>query len=82
MIGAGAVGATAAQEIARRDYANVVLVDIIENLPQGKALDINQAGPILGYEPAVVGTNGYDETAGSDVVVDHLGQAPLARDEP
>ena len=69
MIGAGAVGATAAQEIARRDYADVVLVDIIENLPQGKALDINQAGPILGYEPAVVGTNGYDETAGSDVVV-------------
>jgi malate dehydrogenase len=69
VIGAGAVGATAAQEIARRDYASVVLVDIIENLPQGKALDINQAGPILGYEPAVVGTNGYGETAGSDVVV-------------
>ena len=58
-----------AQEIARRDYADVVLVDIIENLPQGKALDINQAGPILGYEPTVVGTNGYDETAGSEVVV-------------
>ena len=69
VIGAGAVGATAAQEIARRDYADVVLVDIIENLPQGKALDINQAGPILGYEPTVVGTNGYDETAGSEVVV-------------
>ena len=68
-IGAGAVGATAAQELAARDYADVVLVDIIENLPQGKALDINQAGPILGYEPAVVGTNGYEETAGSDVVV-------------
>ena len=69
VVGAGAVGATAAQEIARRDYADVVLVDIIENLPQGKALDINQAGPILGYEPTVVGTNGYEETAGSDVVV-------------
>jgi malate dehydrogenase len=69
VIGAGAVGATAAQEVARRDYADVVLVDIIENLPQGKALDINQAGPILGYEPSVVGTNGYEETAGSDVVV-------------
>jgi malate dehydrogenase len=69
VVGAGAVGATAAQEIARRDYADVVLVDIIENLPQGKALDINQAGPILGYEPNVVGTNGYEETAGSDVVV-------------
>ena len=69
VIGAGAVGATAAQEIARRDYADVVLVDIIENLPQGKALDINQAGPILGYEPTVVGTNGYNESAGSDVIV-------------
>jgi malate dehydrogenase len=69
VIGAGAVGATVTQEVARRDYADVVLVDIIENLPQGKALDINQAGPILGYEPTVVGTNGYEETAGSDVVV-------------
>jgi malate dehydrogenase len=69
VVGAGAVGSTVAQEVARRDYADVVLVDIIENLPQGKALDINQAGPILGYEPTVVGTNGYEETAGSDVVV-------------
>jgi malate dehydrogenase len=69
VVGAGAVGATCTQEVARRDYADVVLVDIIENLPQGKALDINQAGAILGYEPNVVGTNGYEETAGSDVVV-------------
>jgi malate dehydrogenase len=69
VVGAGAVGSTAAQEIARRDYADVVLIDIIENLPQGKALDINQAGPILGYEPTVVGTNGYEETGGSDVIV-------------
>lgn len=69
VIGAGAVGATVAQEVARRDHADVVLVDIIENLPQGKALDINQAGPILGYEPNIVGTNGYEETAGSDLVV-------------
>ena len=51
MVGAGNVGATAAQEIARRDYANVVLVDIKEGLPQGKALDVNEAGPVLGYEP-------------------------------
>jgi malate dehydrogenase len=63
------VGATAAQEIARRDYADVVLVDILEGLPQGKALDINQAGPVLGYEATVVGTNGYEATAGSEVVV-------------
>jgi len=69
VVGAGAVGATCAQEVARRDYTDVVLVDIIENLPQGKALDINQAGAILGYEPNVIGTNGYGETAGSDVIV-------------
>jgi malate dehydrogenase len=69
VIGAGNVGATCAQELARRDYADVVLVDIIPNLPQGKALDMNQAGAVAGYEPAITGTNGYDETADSDVVV-------------
>jgi malate dehydrogenase len=63
------VGRTVAQEVARRDYANVVLVDIVENLPQGIALDINQAGPVLGYEATVTGSNSYDATAGSDVVV-------------
>jgi malate dehydrogenase len=55
--------------VARRDYADVVLVDIVENLPQGKALDLNQAGAVLGYEPNIVGSNGYEETAGSDVIV-------------
>jgi malate dehydrogenase len=69
VIGAGAVGATVAQEVARRDHSHVVLVDIVENLPQGKALDINQAGAVLGYEPTVIGSNGYDETGDSDVVV-------------
>jgi malate dehydrogenase len=69
VVGAGNVGATAAQEIARRDYASVVLVDIKEGLPQGKALDLNEAGPVLGYEPTITGSNGYEETAGSDVVV-------------
>ncbi|HEY7381128.1 MAG TPA: malate dehydrogenase [Gaiella sp.] len=69
VVGAGNVGATCAYAVARRDYADVVLVDIIPNFPQGKALDINQAGSILGFEPGVVGTNGYAETAGSDVVV-------------
>jgi malate dehydrogenase len=68
-VGAGNVGATAAQEIARRDYADVVVVDIKENLPQGKALDLNEAAPILGYEPKLLGTNGYEETEGSDVIV-------------
>jgi malate dehydrogenase len=69
VVGAGNVGATAAQEIARRDYADVVLVDIKEGLPQGKALDINSAGPVLGYEPTLVGSNGYEKTEGSDIVV-------------
>jgi malate dehydrogenase len=68
VVGAGNVGATCAQELARRDYADVVMVDIKENLPQGKALDIAQAGPILGYEVSVTGSNGYEETAASDVV--------------
>jgi malate dehydrogenase len=69
VVGAGMVGRTVAQEVARRDYADVVLVDIVENLPQGIALDINEAGPVLGYEAKVTGSNGYEETAGSDVVV-------------
>ena len=69
IVGAGNVGATSAQVLAQRDYADVVLVDIKENLPQGKALDINQMGAVLGYEPGVTGSNGYAETAGSDVVV-------------
>src|SRR5690348_4692099 len=69
VVGAGNVGATCAQVLATRDYADVVLVDIKENLPQGKALDINQMGAVLGYEPNVVGSNGYEETAGSAVVV-------------
>jgi malate dehydrogenase len=69
VVGAGNVGATCAQEVARRDYADVVLVDIIPKFPQGKALDINQAGSVLGYEPNVTGANGYEATSGSDVVV-------------
>jgi malate dehydrogenase len=69
VVGAGNVGATCAQELARRDYADVVLVDIIPDFPQGKALDINQAASVLGYEPTMVGTNGYEETESSEVVV-------------
>jgi len=69
VVGAGNVGATCAQVLAMCDYADVVLVDIKEGLPQGKALDINQMGAVLGYEPYVAGTNDYAETAGSDVVV-------------
>jgi malate dehydrogenase len=69
VVGAGNVGATCAQLLAQRDYADVVLVDIKEGLPQGKALDINQMGAVLGFEPNVVGSNGYGETADSSVVV-------------
>jgi len=69
VVGAGNVGATCAQVLAARDYADVVLVDIKEGLPQGKALDIAQMGAVLGFEPALVGANGYDGTAGSHVVV-------------
>src|SRR3954453_12474971 len=69
VVGAGNVGATCAQRVAERDYADVVLVDIVEGLPQGKALDMNQSGPVVGYEAQVVGTNTYEETAGSEIVV-------------
>jgi malate dehydrogenase len=69
VVGAGNVGATCAFAVARSDYADVTLVDIIPDYPQGKALDVNQAGSIVGFEPNVVGTNGYEETEGSDVVV-------------
>jgi malate dehydrogenase len=84
VVGAGNVGATCAQVLAMRDYADVVLVDIKEGLPQGKALDIDQMGAVLGFEPKVVGSNGYDETAGSDVVVITAGlpRAPgMSRDD-
>lgn len=69
VVGAGMVGGTAAQLIAQRDYADVVLVDIVEGLPQGKALDLAEAGPVLGYDTALTGSNTYEETAGSAVVV-------------
>ena len=69
VVGAGNVGATAAQRIVERGYADVVLVDIIEGLPQGKGLDLLEAGPVLGYDSQVTGTNSYEETADSDIVV-------------
>ena len=84
VVGAGNVGATCAQELARRDYCDVVLVDIKEGLPEGKALDINQAGAVLGYEPNVTGSTSYDSTAGSDVVVITAGvprTADMSRDD-
>src|SRR2546430_16498537 len=69
VVGAGNVGATTVQRLAERDYADLVMVDIGDGLPQGKALDLNQAGAVVGYEPNIVGTNTYEETSGSDIVV-------------
>ncbi len=69
VIGAGFVGSTLVQRLAERDYADVVMFDIIPNMPQGKALDMLQAGPVLGYDSLVVGTNDYADTANSDIVV-------------
>lgn len=69
VVGAGAVGATTAQYVAGRGYADVVLIDIVPNMPQGKALDLMQAGPVIGFNSIITGANDYDATAGSDVVV-------------
>jgi malate dehydrogenase len=68
VIGAGNVGATLAQRIAEKGYADVVLVDIIDGLPQGKGLDMLQTGPITGSDVRVIGTNSYEETANSDII--------------
>jgi malate dehydrogenase len=69
VVGAGMVGGAVAQYLALRDYADIVLVDIVEGMPQGKALDLAESAPVLGYDSALTGTNGYEETAGSDIVV-------------
>jgi malate dehydrogenase len=69
IVGAGNVGHTAAQWIVSHRLADVVLVDVIEGMPQGKALDLSEAAPIEGFDLQITGTNGYDETAGSDIVV-------------
>jgi malate dehydrogenase len=69
VVGAGNVGATLGQRLVERGYADVVLVDIVEGLPQGKALDMLQAGPVVGYDAQVIGSNGYDETARSQICV-------------
>jgi malate dehydrogenase len=84
IIGAGNVGATCAQRIADRNYADVVLMDIVPGLPQGKALDIMHSAPILNINCQVTGTNSYEETADSDVVVITSGLARkpgMSRDE-
>jgi malate dehydrogenase len=84
VIGAGNVGATTAQRIAEAGLADVVLVDIVEGLPQGKGLDLAEAAPVVGHDARVVGTNDYAETAGSDVIVVTSGlarQPGMSRDD-
>jgi len=84
VVGAGNVGGTTAQRLAEQDCYDVVLVDIVEGVPQGKALDLSQAGPVCGYDSHVVGTNGYAETEGSAVAVITSGvprKPGMSRDE-
>jgi malate dehydrogenase len=84
VIGAGNVGATAAQRIAEAGLADVVLIDIVEGLPQGKGLDLAEAAPVVGHDARVSGTNDYADTAGSDIVVVTSGlarQPGMSRDD-
>lgn len=84
VVGAGNVGGTTAQRLAEKDLYDVVLVDIAKGVPQGKALDISQAGPVCGYNTRVVGTNEYTETAGSSIAVITSGmprKPGMSRDE-
>ena len=84
IIGAGNVGATCAQRIAEKGYADIVLVDIVEGLPQGKVLDILESAPIINFTSRITGTNSYQETADSNVVIitSGLSRKPgMTRDE-
>jgi malate dehydrogenase len=69
VVGAGNVGASVAQRLAEKELGDVVLIDVLEGVPQGKALDMYQSGPIEGFDGKVVGSNAYEETAGSDLVI-------------
>ncbi len=84
IIGAGNVGATCAQRIIEKGYADVVLVDIVPGLPQGKALDIIESAPVLNFDASITGTNNYRDTANSDVAIitSGLSRKPgMTRDE-
>jgi len=84
IIGAGHVGETCAQYAATRALGDIVLVDVVEGMPQGKALDLYQAAPVEGYDASLIGTNSYQETAGSDVVIITSGiprKPGMSRDE-
>src|SRR5215208_7983050 len=84
VVGAGNVGASVAQRVAEAGLADVVLVDIVEGLPQGKALDLAEAAPIVGHDMRISGTNDYADTAGSDIIVVTSGlarQPGMSRDD-
>ena len=84
IIGAGNVGATTAEQIIAMGLADVVLVDIVEGLPQGKALDLNEAAPVVGYDVRITGTNDYADTADSKIIVVTSGlarQPGMSRDD-
>jgi len=84
VVGAGNVGATTAQRIAEAGLADVVLIDIVEGLPQGKALDLAEAAPVVSHDSRIIGSNDYAETAGSDVIVVTSGlarQPGMSRDD-
>ena len=75
IVGAGNVGATLAQRITERDHVDVMMVDVVDGVPQGKALDLLEAGPVLGYDTCVNGTTDFDDTADSEIIVITAGLA-------
>jgi malate dehydrogenase len=75
VVGAGNVGATTAQYIVERELADVILTDVVDGLPQGKGLDLLQAGPVHGYDCRITGANDYEPTVGSDIIVITAGLA-------
>ena len=75
VVGAGNVGSTTAQRIHQLGYADVVLIDVVEDMPQGKALDMLESGPVLGSDALITGSNGYEESANSDLVISTAGTA-------
>ena len=69
VVGAGNVGATAAQRLSEKELCDVVLIDIVEGVPQGKALDLTEAAPIEKHDARITGSNGYEASEGSDIVI-------------
>ena len=82
VVGSGFVGQTAAMRLLEKGLGDVVLIDIIEGKPQGLALDLQEAAPVEGYEPTIVGTNDYADTAGIGHRGHHRRASPAAGDEP